>query len=135
MEPGLRNAILVGLFAIALFMAPSLFESSTDTSSSGSADVEIILFHGAVQCESCQTVGSWTQEVLSEHYSPQLEAGQITYRDVDANKEPDLTARYGVRYVSLWINGEEFPEAFQLVGDKIAFELALCERIDRELGE
>jgi len=127
--------LIVAAIVISIAVVPYLFSGSNRSPENTSAKVEIILFHGASQCISCENVGQWTQEVLQTYYGDEVEQGLITYRDVNAQTNPVLVMRYNVQYVSLYINGEMYPVAFEYSDNHDAFVGVLRQKIDAELKE
>ncbi len=95
--------------------------------------VEIILFHGTHRCTSCTNVGKWTGEVVHTYYEDAVENGTITFQEINAETNQRMAAEYGVRYVSLYINHEIYPDAFAYSEDHDRFVEAMRKKIDEEL--
>ncbi len=127
--------LIVAAIVISIAIVPYFFPEGSHSPENAGAKVEIILFHGTSQCISCENVGQWTQEVLQTYYGDEVEQGLITYRDVNAQTNPELVMRYNVRYVSLYINGEMYSEAFEYSDSHDAFVGVLRQKIDAELKE
>lgn len=96
-------------------------------------EVEIILFHGTRKCTSCIVVGQWLDEVVHTYYKDEVGSGTITFREVNAEIDRKMAAEYGVRYVSVYINHEMYPDAFRYYGDHDRFVEAVRKKIDEEL--
>ncbi|MEA1908228.1 MAG: hypothetical protein U9N43_04265 [Euryarchaeota archaeon] len=95
--------------------------------------VEIILFHGTRRCTSCIVTGQLLDEVVHTHYSGEVANGTITFREVNAETDRKLAAEYGVRYVSVYINHEIYPDAFTYTNDHDRFVEEMRKKIDEEL--
>lgn len=95
--------------------------------------VEIILFHGARRCTSCIVTGQLLNEVLHTYYSGEVENGTITFREVNAETDRKTAVEYGVRYVSVYINHEIYPDAFKYYVDPDRFAEGMRKKIDEAL--
>ena len=95
--------------------------------------VEIILFHGACRCTSCIVTGQLLNEVLHTYYSGEVENGTITFREVNAETDRKTAAEYGVRYVSVYINRELYPDALTYYADPDRFAEEMRKKIDEAL--
>ena len=136
------------LFVIVLFLSLSMacvMEDSTvpakndsdivttpEHSNQAEPKVEIILFHGTHRCTSCIVMGQWLDEVVHTYYKNEVENGIITFQEVNAETDRTMAAEYGVRYVSVYINREMYPDAFRY-GDYDSFVEAIRKKIDLEL--
>ncbi len=115
-----QTMLLLVLITVSILVIPSFLPKSdygTETTSAKpettSPKIEIILFHATIRCESCTNVEKWTLEVLQDYHKEEFDQGSITFQAVNAPKNPDLVIKYNVQSMSLYINGEIFPEAFQ----------------------
>ena len=95
--------------------------------------VEIVLFHGTRRCTSCIVTGQLLDEVLHTYYSGEVENGTITFREVNAETDRKTAAEYGVRYVSVYINHEIYPDAFKYYVDPDRFAEEMRKKIDEAL--
>jgi hypothetical protein len=95
--------------------------------------VEIVLFHGTRRCTSCIVTGQLLDEVVHTYYSGEVENGSITFREVNAETDRKTAAEYGVRYVSVYINHEIYPDAFTYYNDHDRFVEVVRKKIDEEL--
>ena len=95
--------------------------------------VEIILFHGTRRCTSCIVTGQLLNEVLHTYYSGEVENGTITFREVNAETDRKAAAEYGVRYVSVYINHERYPDALANYADPDRFAEEMRKKIDEAL--
>ncbi|PXF61005.1 MAG: hypothetical protein C4B59_06570 [Candidatus Methanogaster sp.] len=95
--------------------------------------VEIILFHGTRRCTSCIVTGQLLNEVLHTYYSGEVENGTITFREVNAETDRKTAAEYGVRYVSVYINHEIYPDALANYADPDRFAEEMRKKIDEAL--
>ncbi|MDD2665935.1 MAG: hypothetical protein PHD13_00275 [Methanocellales archaeon] len=121
-----KQAMLILVLIMVSIMVPPSFLPKSDygTETTGakpgttapgttSPKIEVIMFYGATRCDSCNNVEKWTLEVLQEYHKEEFNQGSITFQAVCAPKNPDLVIKYNVQAKSLYINGVEFPEAFQ----------------------
>ena len=95
--------------------------------------VEIILFHGTRRCNSCIVTGQLLDEVLHTYYSGEVANGTITFREVNAETDRKTAAAYGVRYVSVYINHEIYPDALTYYADHDRFVDEMRKKIDEAL--
>ena len=95
--------------------------------------VEIVLFHGTRRCTSCIVTGQLLDEVLHTYYSGEVENGTITFREVNAETDRKTAAEYGVRYVSVYINRELYPDALTYYADHDRFAEGMRKKIDEAL--
>ena len=95
--------------------------------------VEIVLFHGTRRCTSCIVTGQLLDEVLHTYYSCEVENGTITFREVNAETGRKTAAEYGVRYVSVYINHELYPDALTYYADPDRFVEEMRKKIDEAL--
>ncbi|MHC1574780.1 MAG: hypothetical protein ACXQTY_03105 [Candidatus Methanogasteraceae archaeon] len=95
--------------------------------------VEIILFHGTTRCTSCIATGQLMDEVLHTYYSCEIENGTITFREVNAETDRKTAAEYGVRYVSVYVNHEIYPDALAYSDDHDHFVEVMRKKINEEL--
>lgn len=67
--------------------------------------VEVIVFHGVKQCETCQAIKKNTKEVIDEQFADQVKAGKLTYRIVDFSLDENkaLAEKYQIAWTSLVI--------------------------------
>lgn len=116
--------------------APVTATTTGDLKSDGNQTepaVEIVLFHGTRRCTSCIVAGQWLDEVLHTYYSGEVEDGAITFREVNAETDRKTAAEYGVRYVSVYINHEIYPDALMYTNDHDRFVEVVRKKIDEEL--
>jgi len=108
-------------------------EPSESNKNQTEPEVEIILFHGTHRCTSCIVTGQLLDEVVHTYYSGEVANGTITFREVNAETDRKLAAEYGVRYVSVYINHEIYPDAFMYTNDHDRFVEEMRKKIDEAL--
>jgi hypothetical protein len=113
-------------------IATTIGDSKSNESQTEPA-VEIILFHGTRRCTSCIVTGQLLDEVLHTYYSGEVANGTITFREVNAETDRKTAAAYGVRYVSVYINHELYPDALTYSDDRDRFVEAMCKKINEAL--
>jgi len=132
--------VLLSTFSIACIMeeeaAPDKNNSDIVTtpeySNPAEPKVEIILFHGTNRCNSCIVMGQWLDEVVQTYYKEEVENGTITFKEVNAEIDRAVAIEYGARYISVFINRQMYPEAFEYE-DYDSFVEAIRKKIDVEL--
>jgi hypothetical protein len=72
-------------------------------------------------------------EVLHTYYSGEVENGTITFREVNAETDRKTAVEYGVRYVSVYINHEIYPDALANYADPDRFAEEMRKKIDEAL--
>ncbi len=45
--------------------------------------VAVVNFHGSLRCETCLRIGALSRSVAEQDYAEQLEAGRVTWLDID----------------------------------------------------
>ncbi|MDD3421511.1 MAG: hypothetical protein PHS47_04355 [Methanocellales archaeon] len=112
--------IVVSIMVIPSFLPKSDYGAETTSAKpeTTSPKIEIIMFYGATRCDSCNNVEKWTLEVLQGSYKDEFNQGLITFQAVCAPQNPALVIKYNVQAKAVYINGVEFPEAFQYSGSE-----------------
>lgn len=90
--------------------------------------LEILYFHGTIECDSCILIGNYTQYSIDEFFKDEITLGKIIFKKINGEypENKNLTKKYGVFASSLWFgiykNGtftkEENVDAWFKVGNK-----------------
>lgn len=120
---------------------PSSRVNASSVSTLDRADkIEIVDFHGAHRCYSCQTIEKYAKETVEEFFSQELADGKITFQSVNGElpENQAMVIKYQARGSSLFINAirdgkdsiEEDTTVWRLVGDEQKFKAYFKGRID-----
>ncbi|RLG31239.1 hypothetical protein DRO03_01800 [Methanosarcinales archaeon] len=146
----IKNILLVAVVLLSILSMACIMEDDATPDMNGSAitttpepsesnetqtepAVEIILFHGTRRCASCIATGQLLDEVVHTYYKDEVVNGTITFREVNAEIDRKTAAEYGVRYVSVYINHEIYPDAFTYTNDHDRFVEEMRKKIDEAL--
>lgn len=69
----------------------------------GKEYVEVLVFHGTKQCETCEAIKKNTKEVVDEKFADPAKAGKVVFRIVDFSRpenEP-LAEKYEIAWTSV----------------------------------
>jgi hypothetical protein len=117
-----------------------LFTSSTNTIER----VEVIHFHGDLQCPSCSIVGDLAERTVNASFRNDLVLGRLVFAHVnyDLPQNAALVEKYGVTGSSLWIgvydadgfHKEQDLRVWSLIDDEQAYTRYLTELITKRLN-
>jgi hypothetical protein len=121
-------------------------QSSVAVTGAEKADkIEVVHFHGTVQCWSCETVGEYTQYTLDRNFAKELADGTISYRSINVElpENAAVVNQYQARGSSLFVNaiydGEdhisEDVTVWRMIGSQSQFETYLRDKINQLLGK
>jgi uncharacterized protein YuzB (UPF0349 family) len=143
------NKLLVILFVLMLFTVGCIENDDRGTTqvvdSTLKADphIEVIHFHGNMQCYSCQAVGAFAEETVYTYFADELKSGYLVFMHVnyDLPENRELAKRYGAAYSSLWIGtyteegftAEQNVNVWYLINDKGKYMAYLSEVLDEKL--
>jgi rhodanese-related sulfurtransferase len=77
------------------------------TANNGNKDhLEIFVFHGTRQCETCKSMKANTKTTLDKYFSKELKSGEIIFRiiDVDDSKNEKLAEKFEATGTALMVN-------------------------------
>jgi len=68
--------------------------------------IEVVHFHGNLQCWACKTVGEYALSTIKEKFPEEYASGIITFKDVNGElaKNRDIVIKYQARGSSLFVN-------------------------------
>ncbi len=94
--------------------------------------IEIIDFHGARRCFSCQTIERLARETLEENFQKEMESGKITFQliNIEKPKNREIVQKFQARGSSLFVNVienrkdniSEDTNVWRLVNDEQAYK-------------
>lgn len=69
--------------------------------------VEVLYFHGAQRCVTCNAIEAETKALLDSVYAKEIKAGKVVFKEVDISKKENekLADKYEVTWSSLFVNG------------------------------
>ena len=77
--------------------------------------IEVLHFHGNLQCDTCIAVGAYAEETVNTYFSEEVKSGRIVFAhiNIDLPENSEMVAKYEVTGSSLWIgvygkNGFQF---------------------------
>lgn len=85
--------------------AEKLIEKNSQDTSIVKNLVEVIVFHGVKQCETCQAIKKNTKEVIDEQFAQEVKDGKVSFRIVDFSLDENkaLAEKYQIAWTSLVI--------------------------------
>jgi hypothetical protein len=106
--------------------------------------VEVIHFHGDLQCPSCIIVGDLAERTVNASFNNDLVVGRLVFSHVnyDLPQNAALVEKYGVTGSSLWIgvydtegfHKEQDMRVWSLINNEQAYTRYLTELITRRLN-
>lgn len=65
--------------------------------------VEVLIFHGVKQCETCEAIKKNTKEVVAEKFGEQVSSGNLSFRIVDFSKPENkaIAEKYEIAWTSV----------------------------------
>jgi hypothetical protein len=90
----------------------ALTKLNTNTNSSAPQTVapadkiEVVHFHGTLQCWACITVGEYALKTIEEKFPNEYASGIITFKDINGElaENRDIVIKYQARGSSLFVN-------------------------------
>jgi hypothetical protein len=79
--------IVTGLLVLLLVSCREKDRTVTETYVAGADYIQIVLFHLAQRCESCNAVEYETEQLLEEEYSEAVDAGKIKFIPLNFQSE------------------------------------------------
>jgi hypothetical protein len=142
--------ILVGL-AVWLILAygvspatPLASNNSTGNSTSSVDRVDVVYFHRAQSCYSCQYAEAGTNYTVETYFADEMASGKLTFQSVDVQDEAnaDIIEEYGAYGSQLFINTikdgtdhiEQVTDIWLVIGDDEAFVEVVKKKIEKSLN-
>lgn len=68
--------------------------------------VEVVYFHGAQRCPTCQAIEKCTRELLDAEFADELKSGKVVFKvvDISTTDGESLADQYEVTWSSLFVN-------------------------------
>ena len=105
------KGVLYVIAAVALFVAcgnGAKNKAVSEEKSQLTGDrVEVLYFHGAQRCVTCNAIEAETKALLDSVYAKEIKAGKVVFKEVDISKKENekLADKYEVTWSSLFVNG------------------------------
>ena len=105
------KGVLYVIAAVALFVAcgnGAKKKAVSEEKSQLTGDrVEVLYFHGAQRCVTCNAIEAETKALLDSVYAKEIKAGKVVFKEVDISKKENekLADKYEVTWSSLFVNG------------------------------
>ena len=80
-------AIVTGLLILSLVSCREKGQTADETYVPGADYIQIVLFHLAQRCESCNAVEYETEQLLEDEYSDEVDAGKIRFVPLNFQSE------------------------------------------------
>jgi len=80
-------AIVTGLLILSLASCREKDPNAAETYVPGADYIQIVLFHLAQRCESCNAVEYETEQLLEDEYSDEVDAGKIRFVPLNFQSE------------------------------------------------
>jgi len=119
--------LLLGFLLVSFSTNAQESENKTTTEEINSK-VEVYYFHGDRRCKTCIAVGSVSKEYLEEKYSKEIEAGKLSFHDVnyDQAENKELAEQMEVSGSSLLVKKTDGSEISTEDLTNLAFMYALA---------
>lgn len=101
------SMIVVALFAINLGYAMENTESTLSGTKVSPGEqkvkVEVLVFHGVKQCETCEAIKKNTREVVEEKFANPADGKEVVFRIVDFSKpeNKEIAEKYEIAWTSV----------------------------------
>lgn len=88
---------------LSLVLLAVVLTGTTASAASKETTVEVIVFHGVKQCETCKAIKKNSQEVVESQFKNLRNGKRVVYRVVDFSKPEgkDLAKKYEIAWTSL----------------------------------
>lgn len=107
--------------------------------------VEVLYFHGAMRCITCNAIEKQTKELIEADYKKEIKDGVLVFKVIDISKKENekIADKYEVTFSSLFVNinkeGKETKDNLTKFGFSTArykpeeFKAGLKKKIDESL--
>lgn len=81
-------------------------QTESQTESPKNDFVEVLYFHGAQRCPTCQAIEQCAREVVEAEFADELKSGKVVFKvvDISTSEGESLADRYEVTWSSLFVN-------------------------------
>lgn len=103
----MQKLLILLLLVTGLASCGSKTDGAATPSESPSDDcVEVLYFHGAQRCPTCQAIEKCTREVIDAEFADELKSGKVVFKvvDISTSEGESLADRYEVTWSALFVN-------------------------------
>ncbi|MDD6621359.1 MAG: nitrophenyl compound nitroreductase subunit ArsF family protein [Bacteroidales bacterium] len=103
----MQKLLILLLLVTGLAACSSKTDGAATQAESPTGDrVEVVYFHGAQRCPTCQAIEKCTREVIDAEFADELKSGKVVFKvvDISTSEGESLADRYEVTWSSLSVN-------------------------------
>lgn len=93
----------VSLFSLFFALVFCCISASLNAEVKEPETVEVLVFHGVKQCETCQAIKKNTKEVVEQNFNSGADQGKVTFRIVDFSQPENkaIAEKYEIAWTSV----------------------------------